>query len=276
MSLTNRTIVETGWLAKHLREDDIVVADCRYNLMDSSEGRKKYLSGHIPGAYFVDMETDLTGEKKEHGGRHPIPDKDDFSKKMSAIGVEKGKTVVAYDDDLSGASRLWWLLNYFGHDHVYVLNGGIGKWMEEGREISLELPVEMNSRFEPAVNHDLLFDVHTVRSSRSNVIVDSRAPERYAGKHEPIDFKAGHIPGAVNIFYRDAMNPEGKIKERDDLRKLYKNTGPSPVIYCGSGITSCVNILGMAVIGIEAKLYPGSWSDWISYPENDVETEAGS
>lgn len=274
MGLTSRTIVESGWLAKHLNDENVIITDCRYNLMDSGEGRRKYLAGHIPGAYFVDMESDLTGDKQEHGGRHPIPDLDEFERKMSSIGIEKGKTVVAYDDDLSGASRLWWLLNYFGHSDVYVLNGGVGKWIEEGRGISIELPKLRNSRFKSSVNHNLLYDVHSLRLNReSQVVIDSRAPERYAGKHEPIDFKAGHIPGAVNIFYKDTMEPDGKMRDKDELRRIYRSVGSNPVIYCGSGITSCVNVLGLAVIGIEARLYSGSWSDWISYPENEIETE---
>ncbi len=277
MALIEKTIVETEWLAKHIDDGNVIIADCRYNLMDSSEGKMKYQEGHIPNAYFVDMEEDLTGEKKEHGGRHPIPEARDFSRKMSKIGVEKGKTVVAYDEDLSGSSRLWWLLNYFGHEDVYVLNGGIKKWIGENLPVSTESTPERNSTFEAVPNKELLFDVGSVKNGiRTQVIVDSRAPERYAGKVEPIDFKAGHIPGAVNIFYKDAMSPEGRIKDPRELKKLYGSTGNSPVIYCGSGITSCVNVLSLAVIGIKAKLYSGSWSDWISYPDNEVETSLGN
>lgn len=273
MGLTERTVIETEWLSEHLEDGNIIIADCRYNLMDSSEGRRKYNASHLPRAHFVDMERDLTGEKKEHGGRHPIPQPGDFAEKMSRIGVGKGKTVVAYDDDLSGASRLWWLLNYFGHSDVYVLNGGIGKWIQEGRSVTSAFPDEKRSKFEVSVNSDLLFTVDSVKNGKdSNVIVDSRAPQRYAGKFEPIDFKAGHIPGAINIFYKDAMEPQGWMKSKDELQSLYRNAGSSPVIYCGSGITSCVNILSLAVIGVEAKLYSGSFSDWISYPENRVDT----
>lgn len=242
--------------------------------MDSTEGRKKYLDGHIPGAYFLDMESDLTGNKDEHGGRHPIPDAEDFRRSMDKIGLEPGKTVVAYDDDLSGASRLWWLLNYFGHQDAYVLDGGITSWIGRGGKTTTELPKERNGNFSIAINHDLLFDVDMVRrNGDNNVIVDSRAPERYKGETEPIDFKAGHIPGAVNIFYKDVMETPGKLKSREELRKIFQESGTSPVVYCGSGITSCVNVLGMASIGIEAKLYSGSWSDWISYPENDIARE---
>lgn len=273
MGLSKKTTVEPRWLLKHIGDEALITVDCRYNLMDSSEGRKKYLSGHLPGAYFLDMEADLTGTKQEHGGRHPIPQPADFAESMSKIGVQEGKTVVAYDDDLSGASRFWWLLNYFGHNDVYVLNGGISGWFDEGGKITADLPREGAGKFEPVINRDLLFDVNLVREyGGKNVIVDSRAPERYHGETEPIDFKAGHIPGAVNVFYKDTMEPQGRLKGRDELRKMYSRTGPSPVVYCGSGITSCVNVLGMAVIGIEAKLYSGSWSDWISYPENEVET----
>ena len=277
MALVEKTLAETGWLSSHLDDESIIIADCRYNLMDSSEGRKKYLAGHIPNAFFVDMERDLTGEKKTHGGRHPIPEPEDFAEKMSRMGVEKGRTVIAYDDDLSGSSRLWWLLNYFGHEDVYVLNGGIEKWVEENLPVSTQVPTERISKFEAVPNSNLLFDVKSVRNNmRTQVIVDSRAPERYEGKTEPIDFKAGHIPGAVNIFYKDALDQGSRIKDVEELKKLYSGTGKSPVIYCGSGITSCVNVLSLAVIGVEAKLYSGSWSDWISYPENEVETSMGN
>lgn len=273
MSLSSKTTVQMDWLIQHLGDADIIIADCRYNLMDSSEGRKKYLSGHIPGAYFVDMEADLTGNKKEHGGRHPIPDTQDFARRMSSMGVEKGKTVIAYDDDLSGASRLWWLLNYFGHDDVYVLDGGIGKWIKGGGKTTQDLPKEQHGQFRADTRHDLLYDMHTLKKrAEDEVIVDSRAPDRYLGNEEPIDFKAGHIPGAVNVFYRDIMESTGTLKTRDELRRIFRNMPSSPVVYCGSGITSCVNVLGMAIIGMEPKLYSGSWSDWITYPENGVAT----
>lgn len=273
MGLSQKTLVEPAWLVKHYNDDDLIIVDCRYNLMDSSEGRKKYLSGHLPGAYFLDMEEDLTGSKQEHGGRHPIPRQEDFAKSVSKVGIQDGRKAVAYDDDLSGASRLWWLLNYFGHSNVYVLNGGISAWIDEGGKITTDLPKEANGRFEPRINRELLYDVDLVRDNNGGkAIVDSRAPERYQGKTEPIDFKAGHIPGAVNIFYKDTMEPQGKLKSKEELRRMYSRAGTSPVVYCGSGITSCVNVLGMAVIGIEAKLYSGSWSDWISYPDNEIET----
>lgn len=273
MALSRRTVVETDWLSKHINDDNLIIADCRYNLMDSSEGRRKYLEGHIPGAFFIDMESDLTGDKEEHGGRHPIPDPALFASRMSLTGLEPGKMVVAYDDDLSGSARLWWLLNYFGHEEAYVLDGGFGKWSEEGRKITTELPKERKGNFTPSVNHDLMYDVYSVRDARHpHVLVDSRSPDRHAGIREPIDFKAGHIPGSINVFYRDVMAGEGKLKDREQLISLYSQAGTSPVVYCGSGITACVNVLGLARIGIEAKLYAGSWSDWISYPDNSVET----
>lgn len=273
MALSDRTVVSTDWLSKHLGGDSIIIADCRYNLMDHSEGRRKYLDGHIPGAYFIDMETDLTGENKEHGGRHPIPNKPDFAQRMSSYGVETGKTVVAYDDDLSGAARLWWLLNYFGHEDVYVLDGGIGKWIQEGHMVTKTLPKERTGKFEPDVKTALAVDVEEVRTLKGQrTLIDARAPIRYEGKEEPIDIVAGHIPGAVNIHFKDIMKPDGLLRSREDLRKMFKKIGPKPIVYCGSGVTSCVDILGLAAIGIDSLLYPGSWSDWISYKENEIAT----
>lgn len=273
MLLTEKTVVCTEWLASRINNPEIIIADCRYNLIDHSEGRRKYLEGHIPGAFFVDMEADLTGEKKEHGGRHPIPDPEEFARKMSAMGVEEGKTVIAYDENLSGAARLWWLLKYFGHGDVYVLDGGITKWVKEGRKTTNELPKEVNGTFLADAENSLLVDMHDVKENvNSRELVDSRAPERYRGEVEPIDTKAGHIPGAVNIYYMDIMEPEGTLKDKDDLRRQFREISHGAVVYCGSGITSCVNILGLACIGIESKLYSGSWSDWISYTGNEIAT----
>ncbi len=273
VDITTKTMVDTEWLEKNLQNEDLILADCRYNLIDHSEGRRKYLEGHLPGAYFVDMEADLTGRKGEHGGRHPIPDKDEFARKMRSIGLSKGKTLVAYDDNLSGAARLWWLLKYFGHDDAYVLDGGMPKWMEEKRKTSIELPKEKTGSFSPHENRDLLARVDQVKNlSASQKIVDARARERYEGKVEPIDFKAGHIPGAFNVPYTELMEPEGTLKGAAELRKIFAGHGVLPISYCGSGITSCVNVLALARIGVKSLLYAGSWSDWISYPENEVET----
>lgn len=273
MLLSEKTVVSTEWLSSRIEDPDIILADCRYNLIDHSEGRRKYLESHIPGAYFIDMEADLTGIKKEHGGRHPIPDPEEFARKMSTMGLTEGKTVVAYDENLSGAARLWWLLKYFGYHDVYVLDGGIKKWVAEGKKTTTELPKEVHGSFIPEGNNSLLVGMKDVRDRSSpRTVIDSRAPERYRGEVEPIDAKAGHIPGAANIYYMDTMEPEGTLKERNELRKLFADISGEAVVYCGSGITSCVNILALASLGIESKLYPGSWSDWISFPENKIAT----
>jgi thiosulfate/3-mercaptopyruvate sulfurtransferase len=224
--------------------------DCRYELGQPERGHELYLEGHIPGASFLDLDTELSG--REGGGRHPLPSAGDFARAVSRAGIGPGVFVVAYDQGRTGgAARLWWLLRHFGHDDCAVLDGGIGAWL--GRLRSGEEEVEP-ARFEPSPREGDTIDAAELLARLGDerlVVVDARVPERYSGEVEPIDPVAGHIPGARNWPYTDGEPPAGLL-EAEEL-----------VVYCGSGVSACVDLLALAQAGrTDAKLYPGSWSDW--------------
>ena len=230
--------------------------DCRWELGKDGRGRQLYLDGHIPGASFLDVEHELSaapGAPPHHGGRHPLPEEGVFARWAGAAGIGPGVFVVAYDQGVSGgAARLWWLLRHFGHEDVAVLRGGIGAWAGPLR--GGEEPIE-HAQFvaRPRTGDTIEADELAERLGEPGlVLVDARAPERYRGEVESIDPIAGRIPGAVNVPYAagDPVPPE--VLEADEI-----------VVYCGSGVTACVTLLELAAAGREdAKLYPGSWSDW--------------
>lgn len=227
--------------------------DCRWELGSARRGRELYLEGHIPGASFLDVESDLSAPPSSPGGRHPLPEAEDFARAAGAAGIGPGVYVVAYDQAMTGgAARLWWLLRHFGHDEVAVLDGGIGAWAGPLR--SGEERVEARE-FTPRPREDDLIGAEELERRLGEdglVVVDARAAERYRGEVEPIDPVAGRIPGAVNLPFAQADELPAEILE-----------APEVVVYCGSGITACVDVLALARAGREdAKLYAGSWSDW--------------
>lgn len=263
--------VTCEWLKDRIDEQSIIIADCRYDLFDFSLGEREYGNSHIPKAHFLHMEGILTGSVGEHGGRHPIPDEEKFAAAMNSIGLDSEKTVVAYDRDGSGAARLWWLLNYFGHSKVKILNGGFPLWEKLGFPITDKMPHKIAGNFKTSRNGYILMDKDQLRNLDNDAkIIDSRAKERYEGIIEPIDRKAGHIPGSINIPYTEVLMTPGLFKEKIDLEKIFADVGDNPVIYCGSGVTSCVNFVALCAIGKQPRLYAGSWSDWISYEDNEV------
>jgi thiosulfate/3-mercaptopyruvate sulfurtransferase len=225
--------------------------DCRWELGKPGRGRELYVEGHIPGASFLDVESDLSAPPATSGGRHPLPAEDDFARGAGAAGIGPGVFVVAYDQGMNGgAARLWWLLRHLGHNDVAVLDGGIGAWLGplRGGEEEVE-PAEFASR--PRTGDTIEAEELAARLGEPGLtVVDARLPERYRGEVEPIDPVAGRIPGAVNAPYPDEL-PGGLT----DAKEL--------VAYCGSGITAAVVLLRLARAGRDdAKLYPGSWSDW--------------
>lgn len=268
----DQIFVDSAWLHNRIGSEDLVIVDCRYDLMEPEKARRRYLEGHIPGAFRLDMEEDLADPVTEHGGRHPFPKLDKFAARLMEIGISNDTTVVGYDDDLSGAARLWFLLRYFGHQRSMILDGGITSWIEAGFHLTTSLPVvkrhgslHLNAGHEPVIGaKEIVEKLHDIR------IVDSRSRPRYLGEFEPIDRKAGHIPGSRNIDYLSVQERPGKLKPATDLRKIYSAVGKHPVVYCGSGVTSCVNYVAMKSIGLDPVLYAGSWSDWISYDSNPV------
>jgi thiosulfate/3-mercaptopyruvate sulfurtransferase len=224
--------------------------DCRWELGNPARGREVYCEGHIPGASFLDVETELSGG--DGPGRHPLPSAEDFARAAGRAGIGAGVLAAAYDQGMTGgAARLWWLLRHFGHDDVAVLDGGIGSWLgplEEGEAEVEALAFEARPRAGDTMAADELL---ARLGDEQLLLVDARVPERYRGDVEPIDPVAGHVPGAVNWPYTHASPPP---RVRD---------APEIVVYCGSGITACVDVLALVQAGRpDAKLYPGGWSDW--------------
>jgi thiosulfate/3-mercaptopyruvate sulfurtransferase len=229
--------------------------DCRWELGKPGRGRELYLAGHIPGASFLAVETELSAPPASPGGRHPLPAASDLAQAASWAGIGPDVLVVAYDGGMDGgAARLWWLLRHFGHDDVAVLDGGIGAWRGPLARGDEEVPAE---RFEARPREDDTVAAEELERRLGEpglVVVDARAPERFRGEVEPIDPVAGHIPGAVNVPFSGSEGLSDRVRDSDEI-----------VVYCGSGITACVDLLALAEAGRpDAKLYPGSWSDWAS------------
>ncbi|MFD2044269.1 sulfurtransferase [Ornithinibacillus salinisoli] len=260
------------------QNENIVIVDVRFQLQDPSAGRIAYESGHIPGAAYLDLNNDLSGKVYEHGGKHPLPNPKDFAQKLGEIGIDQDTTVVVYDqhNDMF-ASRLWWLLQYMGHEKVYLLDGGFAAWIAKGYETSIEVPMFRKKTFQPNVSQDQIVDVNRIKEnieSADAILIDSRAKDRYLGKEEPLYKKAGHIPGAKNFFWKNVLREDGSWKTEEELREHFAslNKDDEIIVSCGSGVSACPNILALKRLGYKnVKLYPGSFSDWISYEDNRVE-----
>lgn len=252
-------LVDAAWLRKHLTDGDLRLIDFRWYLR-GKQGREEYLKGHIPGAVFVDLE-EVTGEGP---GRHPLPTREQFETAMRKAGVNSATRVVAYDDaGGSVASRLWFLLRYFGHREAAVLDGGLQTWESAlETEASHVSPGDFRAG---APDHSKVLDVEAVRHLRGVPLIDARAPTRYRGETEPVDPKAGHIPGALNAPFLGNLRADGRFKSPDELRERFSELGDEngAVFYCGSGVNATHEVLAMEIAGLpNARIYEGSWSDW--------------
>jgi thiosulfate/3-mercaptopyruvate sulfurtransferase len=257
-------IVTSDWLHKHLREPDVRILDFRWRLQGPN-AREDYDRGHIPGAVFVDLE-DVTGT--EGGGRHPLPTGTQLAAAMRKAGVDSDSKVVVYDDaGGSIAARLWFLLRWFGHGAQAVLDGGIQAW---GEPLETAEPAVAAGDFdwrEP--DRSRVLDFEAVRRLDGVPLLDARAGERYRGEREPVDPKAGHVPGALSAPFMENLGPDGRFKSPAELRRQYAALGVDKehgaVVYCGSGVNACHDLLAMELAGLAgARLYAGSWSDWSS------------
>lgn len=267
-------VASVEYLREHLDDPQVVIADCRFALTEPDLGYQQYLCSHIPNAHFLDLNKDLSAPVKRHGGRHPFPDTDELAKKLAAIGVNFQETlVVAYDDSRLGfASRLWWLLRYMGHDKVALLDGGWTAWQAAGYPVTDALPTPRQGTFVPKLRSDWWVDIEAMKTRKDLpgvVLVDSREGDRYLGKREPIDPIAGHIPGAVNFPWQEVTDARGYLRPLAEQQQRWKDIAPETeevIVYCGSGVTACVNLLSLELAGIHpGKLYAGGWSDWCSY-----------
>lgn len=273
-----KSIVSMKWLLARLYENDQVIVDCRFVLGNSNAGKEAYIQGHIPGAVYMDLEQQMSASIQQHGGRHPLPDMESFAQTLGQLGIDHNVRVVAYDNQGGAmASRLWWLLKYMGHEQVYVLDGGFSRWNAEQFPVTSAPPtVAIPKRFTPNIQHDMLVSMADVKQrlgTEATVLVDSREERRYLGIEEPIDRVAGHIPGAVNHFWKHVLNESGGWKSAEEMRESFRDLDPTQevIVYCGSGVTACPNVLALQEAGCEnVKLYAGSWSDWISYEDNPI------
>lgn len=271
------TLVDADELAAHLA--DWCVVDCRHDLLDLGYGRREYDAGHIPGAFFADIENDLSGAKTGTNGRHPLPRREDLVALFRRWGMNDDTQLIAYDAHGGQfAARLWWLARWLGHERVAVLDGGWQAWLAAGGPSSRELPTRPPGAFTaraPRVEAVDAAHVLATRGDPKTLLIDARAPERYAGEQEPIDPVAGHIPGAVNRFWQ-ANLVDGRFKDPATLRTEYGallvGRSPRDVVHqCGSGVTACHNLLAMEIAGLPgSRLYAGSWSEWIADPARPV------
>lgn len=247
-------------------DDPLVrIADTRWYLGEPDRGTAAYAAGHLPGAVFVDLEHHLSSHPGP--GRHPLPTREEFAARIGALGFGDDHLVVAYDDRGGAiAARLWWMLRWIGHDRVRVLDGGMTAWAADG----LPTEVGIGSQRPAAMSvHDPLtrrIDREELAAGLGSIrLFDARAPERYRGDEEPIDPIGGHIPTALDRPYEGALGPDDRFLPASDLAAMFGRDDRETVVYCGSGVTACHDILAMVTAGLpEPILYPGSWSDWSS------------
>jgi len=275
-------LVSTAELASRLNDPTWVIFDCRHDLVDHGKGAKLYAESHLAGAYFASVETDLAGVKNGRNGRHPLPASDQFATFLALHGVNKKSRIVAYDD-AGGlyAARLWWLARWIGFTQVALLDGGWQKWISERRAVTAEMPVARTNvaNSSPTVDMSMLWGANDVLrrlEMSDSLLIDARAAERFRGEIEPMDPVAGHIPGAVNRFFKANLNSDLTLRPVMDLHREFvaiigaravEDVGHS----CGSGITACANIFAMEYAGLSgSKLYAGSWSEWVSDPLRPV------
>jgi thiosulfate/3-mercaptopyruvate sulfurtransferase len=247
-----------------------VVLDVRWKL-GGPPGHGEYLTGHVPGAVYVDLDTELARHGEPQDGRHPLPDRHSLQASARRWGLHDGSPVVVYDADGNlGAARAWWLLRWAGVSDVRILDGGLPAWVEAGGELSLDdvVPEEGDVTLEPGALPTLALE-DVADFARSGVLLDARAHERYRGETEPIDPKAGHVPGAVSAPTSANLGPDGRFLPADALRKRFEAVGVSDDahvgVYCGSGVTAAHEIAALSIAGFDAALFPGSWSQWCNH-----------
>lgn len=280
-------LVTPEQLRANLGRADWLVFDVRHDLADHQAGRSAYEQGHIPGALFLDHETDLAAPRTGANGRHPLPDRQDLAALMRLQGLTSGMQVVAYDAQGSlFASHLWWMLRWLGHPHVAILDGGWQAWREAGGEVETgrRQPSVSEAQAVQSLNLPRQAAMPTVQADQvlANIaqpvftVIDARAPERYRGEVEPMDPVAGHIPGALNRSHMNNLDAQGRFKPAGQLQQEFQallgDTPASQVVHqCGSGITACHNLFAMELAGLNgSRIYPGSWSEWVSDPTRPV------
>lgn len=274
-------LVQVDELVSVIGSPGIVVVDCRFDLKDPAAGRAAYLEGHVPGAVYADLDRDLSNPPTTDRGRHPLPPPARMRAVFGALGIDHSTTVIAYDDSFGMvAARLWWMLRYMGHPHAAVLDGGWQAWVNAGAAVVGGVECAAPRKFGGVPRRDRLVTIDEIEHARN--LVDARDPARYRGEHEPIDRKAGHIPGALNHCWQLNIGADGRFLDNANLRrKLSASLGILPdaatVHYCGSGVSACHNVLAQMLAGLpEPRLYCGSWSEWCRDSGRGVAIGGGS
>jgi thiosulfate/3-mercaptopyruvate sulfurtransferase len=274
-----KNIISVSDLSQLQGDKNLIIADVRFKLGDPEYGLAEYTKGHIPGAFYLDLEKELSAPPQQHGGRHPLPEHNTIIEVFEKAGIQNSSPVVIYDD-ASGmyAGRLWWLLKYAGHKAtIQILDGGWQEWIKSGLPTEQKIPAVQRSKYIALFKPEMLATMDYVKEKMSDadtVLIDARAADRYKGLFEPIDPKAGHIPGAINRPFSDNLK-EGKFKSASSLEEQYKDLANHKeiIMYCGSGVSAVHNIIALDEAGIGlVKLYAGSWSDWVSHEDNPVAT----
>lgn len=280
--MPHTTLVSAGELAARLADPDWLVADCRAELSDREAGARAWRAGHIPGAIHADLERDLSAPVTPETGRHPLPPVEAMAATFSRWGVSAATQVVAYDAGNGAyASRLWWMLRYLGHDAVAVLDGGFAAWLAGGHPVSEAAAARSPARFVARPRPEMVCDAGEVQAAlaRGELLVDVRGAERFAGKVEPLDTVAGHVPGAVNLPFTQNLDANSRFRPGAELAELWRSrtgvaAGSSPICMCGSGVTACQALLSLEIAGLGGgRLYAGSWSEWIRDPGRPVARE---
>ena len=277
------TLVDAATLLGRMGQPDLAIVDCRFYLHEPDRGELEYRESHLAGAVYAHLDRDLSGPKSGTNGRHPLPDPDVLRLTLGRLGIGAGVQVVAYDqDNAMFASRLWWLLRWMGHHDVAVLDGGLSAWRASGGPMASGPESRLSRPFTGSPRAELVAPlgevVAVVQSAGQACLLDARAPERFRGDVEPLDPRAGHIPGAINHFFKDNVDAVGRFlpaaKLRAGIETSLRGTSPGEVIaYCGSGVTACHNLLAMEHAGLPgARLYPGSWSEWSADVSRPVAT----
>jgi thiosulfate/3-mercaptopyruvate sulfurtransferase len=281
MSFT--TLISTADLAAKLMSPNWVIVDCRFNLADTAQGRRSYEEAHIPGAVYAHLDNDLSGPVLPgRTSRHPLPEAEIFAHTLSNWGIANDSQVIVYDAGGGAtAARLWWMLRWVGHEAVALLDGGWARWQAEGRPAVSGLESNPPRIFKPHVRPELVLTVEEVEQIRTDPayrLLDARSADRFRGQNETLDPVAGHIPGAVSFPFADNLEAGQTFLGVEALKaRLAAVLGDTPaertVFYCGSGVTAAHNVLAMLHAGLgEAKMYPGSWSEWITDPSRPVAT----
>lgn len=277
------TLIDTDTVFKHLNDSSWRIIDCRYYLDKPQQGEAEFLQSHLPGALYAHLDKDLSATVIPGvTGRHPLPGVSTLCKLFSQWGVDDTVQVVVYDQGLGMiAARLWWMLRWLGHDAVAVMEGGWNKWLQEAKPVKQDTPLISPRQFTAKVHQELVASVEDVLDGTKDTdtaVIDARAADRYRGENETLDPVAGHIPHALSIPFMDHVDSNGCLRSAQELRALYAGVigdrqAGNVIVYCGSGVTAALNILALTHAGLGmAKLYPGSWSHWVTDKNRPVAT----